>query len=192
MRRLDDSDSAPLTVRLPIAERAALVGELALTNETIETEKWLELTSRVTASQTVRLALRMFWADWQSCAEQMRAYFAARVSSTASSWVQSRLLFAILSNESSGFAYRVGKQSDKFSKDKKARPMVYCGWRQHEKPGFSVAWGIVRANAGESFTFEQLMRIMYCGNLQLRVKDGIFYLLMTEFPEQSRVFGLCP
>lgn len=184
MRRLDDSDSAPLTVRLPIAERAALVAELARTNETIETEQWLNLASKVTASQAVRLALRMFWADWMSCKSAILAYYAARVTPKAASWVPSRLLFAMLSNEASGFSYLACSQSKKCSSDESIRPLVYCGWRRHENFGVSVLWGVLSVPIGVHMTFAQA--------IHLERKDGLFLQVQRKWPQQSHVFGELP
>lgn len=189
MRRLDDSDSAPLTVRLPIAERAALVGELARTNEKIETEQWMRLTSKVTASQAVRMALRMFWLDWMSCQSAVIDYYAVRVTPKASSWVPSRLLFAMLSNEESGFSYLACSQSKKYSSDESVRPLVYCGWRRHENPGVSVLWGVLSVPVGVHVTLEQAMHSRFLG---LECNDDLFLRILRHWPHQSHVFGGLP
>lgn len=189
MRRLDDTDSAPITVRLPIAERAALVAELARTNENIETEQWLNLTSKVTASQAVRVALRMFWVDWLSCKSAILAYYAARVTPKVASWVPSRLLFAMLSNEASGFASIACSQSKKYSSDESVRPLVYCGWSRHENPGITVLWGVVPVPVGVHVTLEDAIDSQLLG---LERSDDLFRRILRHWTHQFHAFGRLP
>lgn len=194
MRKLDGGESTPMTIRLSISDRAALVGEMARLNESIETEQWFRLAKRVNASQVVRFALRSFWLDWQSCASSIRAYYAARVTAAASSWVTDRLLFAMLSNEKDGFASRVGRQSDKFSQDKSLRPLVYCGWmRNGGEYGVSVSWGVVSAPVAVAVTFEQVMHERFLGlSKSVQNPRALFLELAATYPVQLCVFGTCP
>lgn len=195
MKRLDDSTSCPMTVRLSIADRAALVGDIARLNEAIETNEWLELTARLNVSQIVRFALRTFWSDWQSCEHDIRSYFAARVTAKTSSWVAARLLFALLSNEESGFAWHAFSQSDKFSKDKSIRPLVYCGWMR-DGSGYGVTtvlWGVASAPVGVAVSFDQLMHSRWLGTgCHFSSARELFMLLASDCPSQRCVFGTCP
>lgn len=190
MRKLDDGRSSAVPVRLSLADRAQLVGELARVNQTVETEQWIGLTRKVTTSQVVRFALRSFWSDWLACSSDIRAYYAARVAPSASDWVVDRLLYALVANESDGFCSRNCRQSSKFSADPSVRPMVFCGWTRSSGNCGSVMWGVLPIAFGLCTDLYSELRLKYPRSEWLREKPAeMFGRLVGMWPLQHARFG---